>query len=138
MVQGSFNRLVEVGRVVMLHTGPSAGKLAVIVEIIDHRRAIVDGPSTGVSRHEHSFRRLTLLPYVVKFPRGAGSSVVKKAFEESGVMAKWEASSWAKKLEQREKRAATNDFDRFKLMKLKKQRRAIVGPQFAALKKQSV
>ncbi|KAL1924462.1 60S ribosomal protein eL14 [Calcarisporiella thermophila] len=137
MVKGSFNRLVEVGRVVMLNSGSDAGKLAVIVEIVDHRRAIVDGPSTGVKRHEHSFRRLTLLPYVVTIPRGTGSSVVKKAFEESGVIAKWQASSWAKKLEQREKRSQTSDFDRFKLMKLKKQRRAIVGPQFAALKKQA-
>lgn len=31
-------RFVEVGRVVLLKTGPSEGKLAVIVEIIDHNR----------------------------------------------------------------------------------------------------
>ena len=31
-------KLVEVGRVVMFNDGPYSGRLAVIVEIIDHRR----------------------------------------------------------------------------------------------------
>lgn len=31
-------RLVEVGRVAMFSSGPFAGKLAAIVEIIDHKR----------------------------------------------------------------------------------------------------
>jgi large subunit ribosomal protein L14e len=35
---GSKWRLVEVGRVVLLQSGPSAGRLAAIVEIIDHKR----------------------------------------------------------------------------------------------------
>lgn len=35
---GSKWRLVEVGRVVLLQSGPSAGRLATIVEIIDHKR----------------------------------------------------------------------------------------------------
>lgn len=31
-------KLVEIGRVVLIRRGPYTGKLAVIVEIIDHRR----------------------------------------------------------------------------------------------------
>jgi len=31
-------RLVEVGRIVLISDGPYAGKLAAIVEIIDHKR----------------------------------------------------------------------------------------------------
>ena len=34
----TFKRFVEVGRVVLVNEGPSAGKLAVIAEIIDHNR----------------------------------------------------------------------------------------------------
>jgi large subunit ribosomal protein L14e len=34
----SFKRYVEVGRVVLVEEGPSAGQLAVIVEVIDHNR----------------------------------------------------------------------------------------------------
>ena len=33
------SRLVELGRVVLLNDGPCAGKLATVVEIIDHKRA---------------------------------------------------------------------------------------------------
>jgi len=31
-------RMVEVGRVVLFNNGPHAGRLAAIVEIIDHKR----------------------------------------------------------------------------------------------------
>jgi large subunit ribosomal protein L14e len=34
----SFKRFVEVGRVVLINQGEFAGKLAVIVEIIDHNK----------------------------------------------------------------------------------------------------
>lgn len=37
-VTASNWRLVEVGRVVLFTRGPNAGKLAAIVEIIDHKR----------------------------------------------------------------------------------------------------
>jgi len=45
-----FNLLVEVGRVVYIHYGPSSGKVAVILDIVDHSRVIVEGPTTGVPR----------------------------------------------------------------------------------------
>jgi large subunit ribosomal protein L14e len=31
-------KLVEIGRVVLIRSGPYTGKLAAIVEIVDHRR----------------------------------------------------------------------------------------------------
>ena len=37
-IKTSSWRLVEVGRVVLVHGGPSDGKLATIVEIVDHKR----------------------------------------------------------------------------------------------------
>jgi len=36
-------RLVEVGRIILISDGPSAGKLAAIVEIIDHKRVCSPG-----------------------------------------------------------------------------------------------
>ncbi|KAG0309567.1 hypothetical protein BGZ97_013030 [Linnemannia gamsii] len=78
----TFQRVVEVGRVVMVNYGPDAGKLAVIVDIIDHNRALVEGPTTGIARGAYAFRRLTLTPLVVKVPRNAGQArreIVNKA-----------------------------------------------------------
>ena len=37
-ISASSWKLVEVGRVVLIRNGPSAGKIAAIVEIIDHKR----------------------------------------------------------------------------------------------------
>lgn len=41
-IKASSWRLVEVGRVVLVHGGPDDGKLATIVEIIDHKRVCGD------------------------------------------------------------------------------------------------
>ncbi|KAF9582933.1 hypothetical protein BGW38_010565, partial [Lunasporangiospora selenospora] len=83
----TFQRVVEVGRVVMVNYGPDAGKLAVIVDIIDHNRALIEGPTTDIARSAHAFRRLTLTPLVVKIPRGAGQAVIKAAIEKQGLAA---------------------------------------------------
>lgn len=37
-IKASTWRLVEVGRIVLIQGGPSDGKLAAVVEIIDHKR----------------------------------------------------------------------------------------------------
>ncbi|KAL3899955.1 MAG: hypothetical protein SGCHY_001676 [Lobulomycetales sp.] len=123
----SSQRFVEVGRVVMMTYGPDAGKLAVIVDIIDHNRALVDGPTTGVSRQAVSFKRCALTSIVVSIPRTIKSASLKKAIEKQDLQGLWKATGWAKKLATREVRAGLTDFDRFKLMVARKQRRAIVG-----------
>ncbi|RKP21758.1 RPL14A, partial [Rozella allomycis CSF55] len=97
--------------------------------------AIVDGPTTGVARQQLSFRRLAVTPFKVSVPRGSRSKTIKKVFEAEKIAEKWETTSWAKKLAVREKRAAMSDFDRFKAMLLKKQRRAVVGKEYGKLKK---
>ncbi|KAF9037023.1 ribosomal protein L14-domain-containing protein [Rhodocollybia butyracea] len=124
MSDSTFKRFVEVGRVVLLKAGPSAGKIAVIAEIIDHKRAIVDGPTTGVPRQSFPYKHLTLTPLsVTKLPRGARSGVVKKVLDAEGTIKKWESSSWAQKRAAVEKRRNLNDFARFSVMLAKKQRR---------------
>ncbi|KAK4515808.1 DNA replication endonuclease-helicase Dna2 [Mucor velutinosus] len=137
MVQGTFKRQVEVGRVVLINYGADAGKLAVIIDIVDHNRALIDGPTTGVTRQAFPFRRMVLTPLVLKnLPRAIGQSALKKALEKDETVEKWAKTAWAKKLEQRKVRANLTDFDRFKLAKLKNQRRFAVGAAVKAAKKQ--
>jgi large subunit ribosomal protein L14e len=64
-------------------------------------------------------------------PRGARTATVSKKFEAAGVAEKWAASSWAKKIAQRETRRSLSDFDRFKVMVLKKQKRFAVKKALA-------
>ncbi|KAJ1920369.1 hypothetical protein H4219_001344 [Mycoemilia scoparia] len=129
--------MVEVGRVVLITHGSSAGKIAVIVDIIDHNRAIVEGPTTGVPRKEVAFRRVTLTDLVVKrVPRATGSTALKKLIEKQDIVASWEKSAWAQKLAARKTRQNLSDFDRFKKMVLKQKQRALVNKEFKTLKKQ--
>ncbi|KAG1239924.1 hypothetical protein G6F68_018164 [Rhizopus microsporus] len=122
MHQGTFKRQVEVGRVVLINSGVDAGKLAVIVDIVDHNRALIDGPTTGVARQAFPYRRMVLTPLVLKsLPRNAGQTALKKVLEKSEVVAAWNKTAWAKKIEQRNVRASLSDFDRFKLLKFKNQ-----------------
>ncbi|CEH17692.1 ribosomal protein [Ceraceosorus bombacis] len=131
----AFKRYVQVGRVVLINQGPNEGKLAVIVEIIDHNRALVDGPSTGVDRQPLAYRSISLTPYVIKaVARGMGSGAIAKKWQASGVDEKFAQSAWAKKRAARQAKANTTDFDRFQIMLLKKQRRSLVSRQAAKIK----
>jgi large subunit ribosomal protein L14e len=54
-------------------------------------------------------------------PRSAGTGPVKRLWEKNEIDQKWAESSWAKKREQQERRKNLTDFERFKVMRLKKQ-----------------
>ncbi|KIW49286.1 hypothetical protein PV05_10979 [Exophiala xenobiotica] len=121
-------KLIEVGRVVTLRSGPFEGKLATIVEIIDAGRILIDGPSTkegaAVPRQAIHTSTVSLTPWVIpNLPKAAGTGAVKKLWEKNEIDKKWAESSWAKKREQFERRKNLTDFERFKVMRLKKQQR---------------
>ncbi|RMZ79955.1 hypothetical protein DV738_g3008, partial [Chaetothyriales sp. CBS 135597] len=119
-------KLVEVGRIVHIRSGPSEGKLAAIVEIISQSRVLVDGPSGNeksvVPRQAIHLNEISLTPFVIpKVPKAVGSGALKKLWEKNEVDQKWAESSWAKKREQQDRRRNLTDFERFKVMRLKKQ-----------------
>ncbi|KAJ3008153.1 60S ribosomal protein L14 [Thoreauomyces humboldtii] len=130
-----FNRFVEIGRVVLVTYGPDAGKLAVIVDIVDHSRVLVHGPTTDVKRQSISFKRCTLTDLKLDVPRTIGTVALTKAVEKQELVARWSKTAWAQKIARRDARAATSDFDRFKLMVARKQRRTTVGKAAAKLRK---
>lgn len=91
-------------------------------------QALVDGPASdaalAVTRQAVSFSHVLLSDMVVAgLPRGARTATVKKFWEKSEIDQKWKASNWAKTKDRQAKRAALTDFDRFKVLRLKKQRR---------------
>ncbi|KAJ4171788.1 60S ribosomal protein L14B [Fusarium falciforme] len=131
IVKASNWRLVEVGRVVLIKKGQSAGKLAAIVEIIDQKKVLIDGPKAGVPRQAINLGQVVLTPLTFALPRGARTATVSKKWAAAGVYEKWAASSWAKKIAQRERRAALTDFERFQVMVLRKQKRYTVKKALA-------
>ena len=86
----------------------------------------MDGPSKKengtVPRQSVALNNLIVTPIVIaKLPRAAGRGAVARAWEKAEVETKWDESAWAKRREQREKRRNLSDFDRFKVLRLKKQ-----------------
>nr|XP_057903080.1 60S ribosomal protein L14 [Doryrhamphus excisus] len=130
-----FKRFVEIGRVAYISFGPCAGKLVAIVDVIDQNRALVDGPCSGVKRQAMPFKVMQLTNYVIKVPHSARQKFVRKAWEKAQVNEKWEQSSWAKKIEARQKRAKMSDFDRYKVMKAKRMRNRIIKQEVKKLQK---
>ena len=60
--------------------------------------------------------------YKIDIPRNATFSQMKTAFEEADIAGKWEASSWARKRAAKARRASLSDFDRFKVLVLRKKK----------------
>merc|ERR1712149_60916 len=83
---GKFTRFVENGRVVLVNFGPDAGKLAVVVDVVDSQRCLIVGPSTDVARQMIGYKRLSLTDIKVDIGRGAkGKSLAaRKAKAEAG------------------------------------------------------
>merc|ERR1719343_1182126 len=129
-----FTRFVEPGRLALITYGPCAGKMCTVVDIVDQKRVVVDGPEnvTGVRRHMMPVKRLSLTDFCAKIPRGAREKTLRTALERDEVMKKWSETAWAKKLKAKEVRANMSDFERFKLMLARKKRSSEVK---AAMKK---
>ena len=130
-----FKRYMEVGRVVFINYGPDSGKLATVIDIVDQNKCLIDGPEdiTGVSRQVIPYTRISLTDYTVAIQQNARQKTLKKAWAEADVLTKWEASSWAKKLAAKKKRASLSDFDRFKVMVAKKQKTEIIAKKMAEM-----
>merc|ERR1711964_938423 len=99
-----------------------------------HRRTInrhQDRRSTPIDRSVQGHPNTTLLE---KLPRAARTGVVKAQWEKAGIEAKWQESAWAKKRSQKERRKALTDFERFKVMRLRKQQRFEVRKSLAKVK----
>merc|ERR1711974_458952 len=104
--------------------GPCAGKMCTVVDIVDQKRVIVDGPKsvTGVSRHMMPVKRLSLTDFKCRLSRGAREKSLRVALEKDEIMKRWSETAWAKKLAAKEVRAKMTDFERFKLVVAKTKR----------------
>ncbi len=128
-----FKRYVEIGRVALVNYGKDYGKLVVIVDVIDQNRALVDAPD--MVRGPMNFKRLQLTDIKIDIPRVPKKKTLIEAMEKGDVKAKWESSSWGKKLIVQKRRASLTDFDRFKIMLAKIKRAGVIRQEMAKLRK---
>ena len=124
----------------LVNYGPMAGKLCVIVNVIDSKTALVDGPKSVngediVQRHVMPLKRLSITNIKCDIMPGAKLKVLEKAIADAGVAKKWAASSWSKGIAKKAAKANMNDFDRFTMMVARKTRARVVNKELKAMKK---
>ena len=100
--------------------------LFAVVEGLTVGQILVDGPSKtegkAVPRHSAPLSHISLTPIVLKaLPRAAGNGPLKAAWEKQEIEKKWANSAFAKSRVNRDKRRQLTDFERYKVLRLKKQ-----------------
>ena len=111
------------GRVVLVKCGPFASKLAVIVEVVDHNRVLVDGPQaiTGVPRHVINLKNVALTNIVVAgVTKGLRHALLCKRFNQADVIKRFNKTATAKAIERRVLRENMTDFDKFQVRMITK------------------
>ncbi|KAE9552784.1 hypothetical protein FO519_004001 [Halicephalobus sp. NKZ332] len=132
-----FNKFVEIGRVVYVAKGKDEGKLAVIANVVDGNKLLVDGPSSGVIRSIKNFKDIQLTKLKINIRVGQRTGGIKKAYDEADINSKWNETNWAKKLQAKKTRSALNDFQRYKVQRLKKLRNTAIALELAKVRKAS-
>jgi large subunit ribosomal protein L14e len=127
-------RFVEIGRVALVNFGPEQGKLCVIVDVVDSKRAYVDGPTTGVHRQQMPFVRLSLTEFVLPIKRNQSSANVAKIFDHEEIVKKWNQSRAGHLHSNQVRRANLTDFERFKLMVAQKKKSLSLKRELKKLK----
>ncbi|EAS05411.3 60S ribosomal protein L14 (macronuclear) [Tetrahymena thermophila SB210] len=114
-----FNKFVQVGRVVYINYGADKGKLAVIVNIINQNRILIDGEH--IVRQVIPIRRVHLTKFQIdNVELNQRTVLLKKKIAKFDLTKKYAETSFAKKQAIKTKRANLGDFDRFRVMVLKK------------------
>lgn len=108
----------------MLKEGEFAGKIAVVLDVVDLNRILIQGPQ--VPRQAFLIRNTNLTRIVIDMPRGSRTKTMMKYWTAADVDAKFAATNAAKKLVRSAIRKNSTDFDRFKLMLAQKKKAHIL------------
>jgi len=99
--------------VVHITTGPCAGEIGAIVDIIDAKRLLVDGPR--MPRREIKLKDMFLTRILLKIEKACSAKTLYAKWEKAAVDMRYKNTDHAKRLEKKAKRAAMTDFEFFKV-----------------------
>eukprot|EP01057_Protomagalhaensia_wolfi_P003976 Protomagalhaensia_wolfi_Nauph_80__3975@NODE_4027_length_656_cov_1016_965964_g3191_i0_p2_GENE_NODE_4027_length_656_cov_1016_965964_g3191_i0NODE_4027_length_656_cov_1016_965964_g3191_i0_p2_ORF_typecomplete_len129_score25_41Ribosomal_L14e/PF01929_17/3_1e11Planc_extracel/PF07595_12/0_011AKAP7_NLS/PF10469_9/0_015_NODE_4027_length_656_cov_1016_965964_g3191_i0136522 len=115
---GVFRRFVQAGRAVICRYGPCTDKPAIITDIVDLTRVIIDGPTTGVPRQMISLNRLHLTEFVVDtVKRGCDSDELAGLLKESDVIQQIRNTPAQRRRLAMENLKCMSDLDRHRVMR---------------------
>ena len=115
----------------MISFGPLADKLAVIVDIIDDKRVMIDVIGSDEPRQMIPVKRIRLTDFSVRIDRAAAPKAVADAVKAEGLVEKFTETAWGKRLAATQAKGQLNDFQRFKHAKLAARRDELVKSELA-------
>lgn len=128
--------MMEIGRVVYVNYGSLMGKIAVVLELVNKSRVIIGAPGMGVPRTLISNRRLELTKFrIPNVAFGIKDGELKKQIDQFDLTTKFNESGRGKKIVRQQRRSQLGDFDRFKVMVLKRKLAKASRTQVNKLKK---
>jgi large subunit ribosomal protein L14e len=105
-----------------------------VVNVISLNRLLCDDGNCG--RFEVNARNIRLTDLKLKICWGARPGTVKKAWTAANMTETFAGTDMAKAAATKHRRANLNDFERYKLMRLKQARNRIVNQEVGKLRKQ--
>ena len=109
-----YQRFIEVGRVCYIRIGDHTGKICTVVDLVDQKHLLVDGPTSGVPRCVLRLNQVSLTDLKIDIPRGCKSKKVRSELTKEDINAKFLTTSLSKKAEGKKSKALLGDFGRFK------------------------
>lgn len=108
-----YKRYIEIGRVCYIRLGENAGKTCVVVDLVDQKHLLVDGPHNGLSRSTIRLNQVAITDLKINIPRGCKTAKVNKELVKAEMVSKISNLNLHKKAESKIAKAGLGDFARF-------------------------
>lgn len=107
---------IRAGRLVRILRGPRQDRVAVIVDIVDANRVLVENPEDAkMWRHVQNLKNVEPLKFCAAISRNCSAKVLKEALDSSKALEKYAKTRTAARVEAKKACAASTDFERYQL-----------------------
>ena len=105
--------IIGIGKIVSIVYGSSAGKIGVIIDILDEKKCLIDGPC---GRQIINLKRLELTNFKIHVKKKISSKKIHQKFLQNDILKSWYSSIKGKKVLKNNLKLKFSDFDNFKFM----------------------
>lgn len=105
--------VLGIGKVVLIVYGSSEGKIGVIIDILDEKRCLIDGPC---GRQIINLKRIELTNLKLQVKKKISSDEIHQKFLQNNILKTWYNSTKGKKILKNNLKLKFSDFENFKFM----------------------
>ena len=106
-------KVLGIGKVVSIVYGSSEGKIGVIIDILDDKRCLIDGPC---GRQMINLKRIELTNLKLQIKKKISSNEIHQKFLQNNILKTWYNSTKGKKILKNKLKLKFSDFENFKFM----------------------